>query len=172
MEDFDMYVDENIEQENEKSPQKKAAQPSGIAMDALAGLLDSYSTGGIKVRKRVIFLIDKKNTNDRILLDQRHLYNFNKRVRQRQSARLFVRQLKLKSVRQVLRHFKHERINPKFLLNISEVNRIQNQSAKKLRRFNSNQSSNLINTCFKQSTNVLKVSFNEFLIRLPRNLIY
>lgn len=48
MEDFDMYVDENLEQENEKSPPKKAAQPSGIAMDALAGLLDSYSTGGVK----------------------------------------------------------------------------------------------------------------------------
>jgi hypothetical protein len=50
MEDFDMDADDNIEQENEKSPQKKSHQPSGIAMEALTGLLDSYSTTEMKVR--------------------------------------------------------------------------------------------------------------------------
>jgi hypothetical protein len=50
MEDFDMDADDNLEQENDKSPQKKSShQPSGIAMEALAGLLDSYSTTGMKV---------------------------------------------------------------------------------------------------------------------------
>ncbi|CAF1214864.1 unnamed protein product [Rotaria magnacalcarata] len=44
MENFDMDADDNIEQENTVSPVKKPMQPSGIAMDALAGLLDSYST--------------------------------------------------------------------------------------------------------------------------------
>jgi hypothetical protein len=50
MEDFDMDADDNLEQENDKSPQKKSHQPSGIAMEALAGLLDSYSTTGMKVK--------------------------------------------------------------------------------------------------------------------------
>ena len=49
MEDFDMDADDNLEQENAKSPQKKSHPVSGIAIDALAGLLDSYSTGGAKV---------------------------------------------------------------------------------------------------------------------------
>ncbi|CAF2325762.1 unnamed protein product [Rotaria sp. Silwood2] len=44
MEDFDMDADDIIEQENSKSPQKKTLQQTGIAMDALAGLLGSYST--------------------------------------------------------------------------------------------------------------------------------
>jgi hypothetical protein len=51
MEDFDMDADDNLEQENAKSPQKKSHQPSGIAMEALAGLLDSYSTTEMKVRQ-------------------------------------------------------------------------------------------------------------------------
>jgi hypothetical protein len=50
MEDFDMNADDNIEQENDKSPQKKSHQPSGIALEALTGLLDSYSTAEMKVR--------------------------------------------------------------------------------------------------------------------------
>lgn len=50
MEDFDMDADDIIEQENDKSPQKKTHQPSGIAIDALAGLLDSYSSTEMKVR--------------------------------------------------------------------------------------------------------------------------
>ena len=46
-----MDADDNLEQENDKSPKKKAPQASGIAMEALAGLLDSYSTTGAKVRR-------------------------------------------------------------------------------------------------------------------------
>lgn len=49
MEDFDMDADDNLEQENEKSPQKKSHQPSGIALEALTGLLDSYSSAETKV---------------------------------------------------------------------------------------------------------------------------
>lgn len=50
MEDFDMDADDVVEQENEKSPKKKSNQPSGIALEALTGLLDSYSSGDAKVR--------------------------------------------------------------------------------------------------------------------------
>jgi hypothetical protein len=50
MEDFDMDADDNIEQENDKSPQKKSLQPSGIAIEALTGLLDIYSSAETKVR--------------------------------------------------------------------------------------------------------------------------
>ena len=50
MEDFDMDAVDTIEQENDKSPpQKKSHQQTGIAMEALAGLLDSYSTTEMKV---------------------------------------------------------------------------------------------------------------------------
>lgn len=49
MEDFDMDADDHCEQENVKSPVKKSIPQSGIAMDALAGLLDSYSTTEMKV---------------------------------------------------------------------------------------------------------------------------
>ncbi len=45
-----MDADDNIEPENNKSPQKKSHQPSGIAIEALTGLLDSYSTAEMKVR--------------------------------------------------------------------------------------------------------------------------
>lgn len=60
MEDFDMDADDNLEQENDKSPQKKSHQPSGIAMEALAGLLDSYSTPGMKVKS--LYFINQLNT--------------------------------------------------------------------------------------------------------------
>ncbi|CAF0819314.1 unnamed protein product [Rotaria sordida] len=53
MEDFDMDADDIIEQENNKSPQKKSLQPTGIAMDALTGLLDSYSTTEMKNSRRL-----------------------------------------------------------------------------------------------------------------------
>ncbi|CAF0929823.1 unnamed protein product [Adineta steineri] len=52
MEDFDMDADDNMEQENDKSPKKKTHQPSGIAIDALAGLLDSYSSAETKNSRR------------------------------------------------------------------------------------------------------------------------
>ena len=45
-----MDADDNLEQENVKSPPKKAQPVSGIAIDALAGLLDSYSKVIIKSR--------------------------------------------------------------------------------------------------------------------------
>ena len=51
MDDFDMDADDQIEQENEKSPEKKSYAPSGIEMEALHGLLDSYSTSDMKVRE-------------------------------------------------------------------------------------------------------------------------
>ena len=41
-----MNVDDNIDQENDKS---QRLQSAGIAMDALAGLLNSYSTTEMKV---------------------------------------------------------------------------------------------------------------------------
>ncbi|UJR33361.1 hypothetical protein I4U23_020809 [Adineta vaga] len=46
--------DDVMEQENEQSPKKKTLQPSGIAFDALAGLLDSYSSGDTKNIRRPI----------------------------------------------------------------------------------------------------------------------
>jgi hypothetical protein len=49
MEDFDMDADDPMEQENNLSPEKKPPASTGIAMDALHGLLDSYSTSEMKV---------------------------------------------------------------------------------------------------------------------------
>jgi hypothetical protein len=53
MTDFDMdTVDHHIEQENESSSlssEKKSHPSSGIEIDALHGLLDSYSTTDMKV---------------------------------------------------------------------------------------------------------------------------
>ena len=54
MEDFDMDAEDPIEQENNPAPEKKSHQPSGIAMDALHGLLDSYSTADMKVRPHLL----------------------------------------------------------------------------------------------------------------------
>jgi hypothetical protein len=77
MEDFDMDAVDNLEQENDKSPQKKSHQPSGIAMEALAGLLDSYSTTEMKVRYS--FSINQLNASlsDRILVVQFYQYLYN-----------------------------------------------------------------------------------------------
>ena len=44
-----MDADDVMEQENEQSPKKKTVQPSGIALEALTGLLDSYTPGEMKV---------------------------------------------------------------------------------------------------------------------------
>lgn len=44
-----MDADDAMEQENEQSPKKKTLQPSGIALEALTGLLDSYTPGEMKV---------------------------------------------------------------------------------------------------------------------------
>lgn len=52
-----MDADDNLEQENEKSPQKKSHPVSGIALDALTGLLGSYAAGGTKVRSNSVILI-------------------------------------------------------------------------------------------------------------------
>ncbi|CAF1260599.1 unnamed protein product [Adineta ricciae] len=54
MEDFDMDADDVMEQENEQSPKKKTLQPSGIALEALTGLLDSYTPGEMKNSRRSI----------------------------------------------------------------------------------------------------------------------
>jgi hypothetical protein len=77
MEDFDMDAVDNLEQENDKSLQKKSHQPSGIAMEALAGLLDSYSTTEMKVRYS--FSINQLNASlsDRILVVQFYQYLYN-----------------------------------------------------------------------------------------------
>lgn len=56
MEDFDMDADDNLEQENAKSPKKKSHPVSGIALDALTGLLGSYSAAGTKVRSKHLIL--------------------------------------------------------------------------------------------------------------------
>ena len=52
-----MDADDNLEQENAKSPQKKSHPVSGIALDALTGLLGSYSAGGTKVRSKHLILM-------------------------------------------------------------------------------------------------------------------
>ena len=56
MENFDMDADDPNEQENLRSPEKKLLPQSGIEIDALHGLLDSYTTGEIKVRNSIIFV--------------------------------------------------------------------------------------------------------------------